>query len=69
MPKSELKSFTSIEEWDRTYFPIYAPKARFSNFEGDPALLAGMLAEEALQLAAAQLATTKKPKRTISQRR
>lgn len=69
MPKSELKRFTSIEEWDRAYFPIYAPKARLANFEGDPALLAGILAEEALQLAAAQLAMTKKPKRTVTQRK
>jgi hypothetical protein len=67
MPKRELRNFTSIEEWDRTFFPVYTSKTRLANFEGDPAVLAGILAEEALQHAASQLTTTKKSKRSTTQ--
>ena len=63
----QLRSFATIEEWDSAFFPDQATKVKLANFGKDPAVLAGILAEEALQHATAQLTSIKKPKRPANQ--
>ena len=66
MSKKLIKSYSTIEEWNGAFFPIYASKTRLANLGGNPAALAEILAEEAMRHATDQLTGLKKHRRAVN---
>ena len=65
MSKKSIKNYLTIEEWNSAFFPVYTSKTRLAKFEGNPAALAEILAEEALRHATAQLTGIKKGNKRV----
>ena len=65
MPKVTVKKYSTIDEWNRTFFPVYASKAQLENLAGNPLALAEVLAEEALKHATANLTGIKMAQKRI----